>query len=1192
MKPEHLESLRGCCHSDEAFERMQQILSTAEAERQDSELNIFYASLQSASGHDATVSNHSTRYLKSLETLILERTPDLLNINERLRQEIVERRRAEKALQESEQRFRSLIENATDIVVVLDRKGVFRYCSPSAEKVLGYTLRDVIGYGTAEFVHPDDLAAVLTVLEGAVQQPGRSQPSIEYRVRHRNGSWCFFEAVATSLLEVPAVRGVVINCHDITERKRVEAALLVANRQTANILESITDAFMSLDQDWRLIYVNQQAAQLCQRSRTALLGQSLWDVFPDIAGSVFDQEYHSALEQQLSVSFEEFHPSLNAWFEVRLFPSADGISLFFLDVTDRKQAEAELLEMSTALGNAVEGIARLDINGRYVALNRAYAAALGYEQTELIGMSWQQTIHPHDLDRLTAAYQTMLREGKAEVEVMGLRKDGSTFYKEIVVVAAYDWHDRLIGHHCFTKDITERKRAQVALLESQERLKLTLETTQMGFWDYEPQTNISKWSDSCERLFGLPPNTFGGTKDAFLDCIHPDDRAAVSEYVLQQGQQATNFSQEFRIIAPDGSIRWILERSYTFYDDAGKPVRTLGISMDTTDRKRFEETLRQQAQQERLMGAITQRIRNSLDLEATLNTTVFEVRQFLKADRVVLFSVESMARGIVTAESVDASCLSMLGIEIQEDWFRQKLGEYQQNKNLVVTDAQLIDSFGRRRFFKQWQVKAVLAVPIVHDDQLWGILAAHQCSRERSWEPFEIKLLEQLATQVAIAIQQSELYRQVQQLNTALEAQVQERTVQLQQALRFEATLKRITDLVRDSLDEERILQTAVQELASGLEVMGCDAALYDLEARTSTICYEYILSDLAAANGLTILMQDLPEVYNWLLQEQWFQFCYLRADAPRLADRHCAMLACPMVDDQGVIGDLWLFRPAEDMFTTQEIRLVQQVATQCAIAIRQARLYQTAQAQVTALEALNQLKDDFLSTVSHELRTPMSNMKMAIHMLKTVTTTERQAKYLDILQAECTREIELINDLLDLQRLEASAYPVLLELVDLEACLLSLVEPFYARTSDRQQTLTVSLPSDLPHCLTDKATLERVIAELLNNACKYTAPGNTIRLTVEADSASKFKRSQTMASVKLTVSNQAEISRSELPHIFEKFYRVPNSDPWRQGGTGLGLALVQRLTAKLEGVILVESTNGWTHFSVQLPIAIDGYTA
>jgi signal transduction histidine kinase len=268
---------------------------------------------------------------------------------------------------------------------------------------------------------------------------------------------------------------------------------------------------------------------------------------------------------------------------------------------------------------------------------------------------------------------------------------------------------------------------------------------------------------------------------------------------------------------------------------------------------------------------------------------------------------------------------------------------------------------------------------------------------------------------------------------------------------------------------------------------------------------------------------------------------------------------------------------------------MVQQVANQCAIAIRQARLFQATQAQVAALEELNQLKDDFLSTVSHELRTPMSNMKMAIHMLKNVITTDKRDRYLDILESECGREIELINDLLDLQRLEASSYPVSWQSIELQEFLLNVLQPFYSRTNQRQQRLKVQLPDHLSTFVTDRAALDRILAELLNNACKYTSPGGELGLVVEQmveqmvepeDSSTTGAVSQ----VRFLIRNQAEIPTPELPRIFEKFYRVPNADPWKQGGTGLGLALVQRLVNQLKGSVQVESHNGWTTFTVVLP--------
>jgi signal transduction histidine kinase/DNA-binding response OmpR family regulator len=416
--------------------------------------------------------------------------------------------------------------------------------------------------------------------------------------------------------------------------------------------------------------------------------------------------------------------------------------------------------------------------------------------------------------------------------------------------------------------------------------------------------------------------------------------------------------------------------------------------------------------------------------------------------------------------------------------------------------------------------------------------------------------------------------KKLQQLNANLENLAQERTAQLRQALEFEAMLFRITDKMRVSLDERQILQTAVRELALILGVNCCNTALYNLETGTSTIYYEYATEN-PEAQARIMQMAAFPQVYQQLLRGQDSQFCSI---TPNPLRGKVAMLACPIFDDRGVLGDLWLISQPHHAFNQLELRLVQQVAASCAITLRQARLYTAATAQVKELEKLNALKDDFLSTVSHELRTPLSNMKMAISMLKNPASVERQQRYLQILQTECKREIELINDLLDLQRLEVTSYSnlQLLEAIDLQEILPSVIEPFQVRARQHEQTLTLDLTSDLRLLICDRPSLERILAELLNNACKYTQAGGEIGLSI------CYKPNE--AVTVFTINNSTEIPTNFLPRIFDKFYRVPNTDRWKQGGTGLGLALVQKLVECLRGTISVESKSGWTTFTVVLP--------
>ncbi|MEM8612205.1 MAG: ATP-binding protein [Cyanobacteria bacterium P01_H01_bin.105] len=429
---------------------------------------------------------------------------------------------------------------------------------------------------------------------------------------------------------------------------------------------------------------------------------------------------------------------------------------------------------------------------------------------------------------------------------------------------------------------------------------------------------------------------------------------------------------------------------------------------------------------------------------------------------------------------------------------------------------------------------------------------------------------------------------QIRDINSTLQQQLEERDSALDQLTEFEATLKRITDRVRDSLDEKQILQTAVQEITEALNVRGSNTSLYDLEQGTSTIYYEY--TTLPSDRGRVSQMEAFPEVYHQLLEGQYFQFCSI---APNPVRGLVSMLACSIFDDRGVLGDLWLINDKEHGFSEYEIRLVQQVANQCAIAIRQARLYQESQSQVRELEQVNHLKDDFLSTVSHELRTPVTSMRVALQLLGVTLTQElgleqellkpvpeqgRIARYYRILKEECEREISLINDLLDLQRLDVGNHELALQTIQIDEWLPALVSSFQERAISRQQQLTVTALENIPALKSDLSSLDRIWAELLNNACKYTPPGGEITLSV-MQTEHKILRFD-------LVNTGVEIPQDELPLIFDKFYRVPSADPWKQGGTGLGLALVQKLVKHINGIITVRSGDNQTCFTIELPLS------
>ncbi|MGA7933657.1 MAG: GAF domain-containing protein [Kovacikia sp.] len=628
-----------------------------------------------------------------------------------------------------------------------------------------------------------------------------------------------------------------------------------------------------------------------------------------------------------------------------------------------------------------------------------------------------------------------------------------------------------------------------------------------------------------------------------------------------------------------------------------------------------EEDLKQQTERERLVSRIAERIHQSLDLQEILSTTAADVRQFLQTDRVIVYRFEPNWSGTVAVESVGEKWISILGTTIKDPCFEKLYGKnYEQGRIQAVDD---IRAAGLAKCYvdllTEYQVRANLILPITQGDKIWGLLIAHHCRGPRHWQKLEVELLQRLATQAAIAIQQSELYHQVQVLNTDLERQVRERTQQLQQSLNFADVLKRITDRIRDSLDEKQILQTAVREIVSVLKVDYCCAALYNLDRTSATIEYEFTHADLDSGIGQVLAVADTPKVHERVLQGKHFEFYehdripYLQATetgdmaCPDLFDQFAAKLLCPIFLDPascessqespeqnacgvelGAIGYIAAIDQTYHVFSETEIKLVTQVANQCAIAIRQARLYQVSQMQVKALERLNHLKDDFLSTVSHELRTPVASMKMAIRMLdlslhqESSALSEKSSRYLKILYDQCEREIGLITDLLDLQQLEAKVQPLNLTKILLQLWIPKLVKPFQEQAQTRQQNLEVQVLPNLPLLLCDTLSLERILVELLNNAHKYSPPESNIKLKVWAETGKIY----------LSVSNSGvKIPSNEVPFIFDKFHRVPTTDRWKQGGTGLGLALVHRLVKHLNGTIQVESQTEKTCFTVALPL-------
>jgi hypothetical protein len=679
-----------------------------------------------------------------------------------------------------------------------------------------------------------------------------------------------------------------------------------------------------------------------------------------------------------------------------------------------------------------------------------------------------------------------------------------------------------------------------------------------------------------ERWLGIRTEELKGKKPE--DILSAIDAARVRQHYTDCVRFGKTISYE-QCLQFQGISTWWSTTLTPLRDANSRIYRLIGTSSNITIAKRAEQAVGLQAEREQLLEAIASRIHQSLDLETILHQTTQELRQFLESDRVLIYRFEPDGSGLIVAESTVAESNPLLGKNIHDPCLSSKPRErYGRGCIQVVED---IYAAGLHPcqidLLASLQVRANLVVPIFLEQDVWGLLIAQHCREPHQWQQTEIDLLKHLATQMGIAVQQAELHQQLKDIKAKLEFKKQKYKAQLQQVRNFDALVRRMTEQIRDNLDKSQVLQTLTQELAQILNLDRCQIELYDTCHTLVTVAYEYT-NTLPQCQGSTRQIADSPEVYQPLLQNQPLQYLEIVPGwQPNL--QVVAQMACPIFDTQGILGNIWVTRPSQECFDEFEVGLVQQIASECAIAIRQAQLYEKTQTHVKELEKHERRKNEFLRTLSQELRTPVTSISLAAQTLESVLTSEGVLdieivpQLLQILHNECGRENKLVNDLLMLTYLEAEPDPPTLIAIDLQTWLHPIVESFRELTSCQRQHLKLIVDQALPLFETDITDLERIITELLNHACKYTPAGESI--TVSAHMIEN--------ALKLSICNSGvEITNYERSRIFEPFYHLSKHDSWKHSGTGLELALVQKMVKHLGGSIDVESAAGQTTFTVK----------
>ena len=260
----------------------------------------------------------------------------------------------------AEARFRELLEAAPDAIIETDRTGKIILLNAAAEAMFGYSRAELLGQ-TADILVPERRREAHARSRNAYVAAPVNQtigPGEGLSGRRKDGTEF---PVEISLSPVESQSGDLVTCivRDVTHRQQAERALRESTLQIASILESITDGFFALDRDWRFSYLNRKAEQLLGRTRADLIGRVIWEEFPDQVGSVFFNEYRKAIAGKVPVEFSAIFPPAGIWAEFHAYPSENGLSVYFQDITERKHLEERLQQSQKleALGRLAGGVA-------------------------------------------------------------------------------------------------------------------------------------------------------------------------------------------------------------------------------------------------------------------------------------------------------------------------------------------------------------------------------------------------------------------------------------------------------------------------------------------------------------------------------------------------------------------------------------------------------------------------------------------------------------------------------------------------------------------------------------------------------------------------------------------------------------------------------------------------------------------
>jgi two-component system, sensor histidine kinase and response regulator len=608
-----------------------------------------------------------------------------------------------------------------------------------------------------------------------------------------------------------------------------------------------------------------------------------------------------------------------------------------------------------------------------------------------------------------------------------------------------------------------------------------------------------------------------------------------------------------------------------------------------------KEALERVANQERTLTQIIECIRQSLDIQQIFTTTTTVVRQVLNADRAAIFRFiadPEATQGEFVAEDVVPEFDSILTTRDPDLCFA---AYYESTGNptdiLLIEDVKLYPLNNRQHSrLGRFKIQSCLMIPLLRRQELWGLLCIHQCCATRQWSTPEVEFTSRIASQLSVALQQAELYEQEQarshELQNAL-AEVKNQKEKLADIALQEHTVAYLVRRIRRSLEIEQTFKVTTQEVK---KILKCDrAVIYKFfpdwsgeficetsDARwrplihfnTQTVWKDTYLQEHQGGRFQNLEASVVPDIYR-----SHYPDCYLKL--LELFQIRAYMMV-PVFKGEQLWGLLGVYQNTiKRNWSSNELRLLEQVADQLGIALQQDELLQQLKWAKEQADTANHAKSSFVASMSHELRTPLNAiLGFSQLMARDPHITAEQQKTLDIINRSGSHLLGLINDVLEMSKIEAGRTTLNEQDFDLYLLLQSLSEMLTMKAQSKGLTLIVNCSDTVPqHVRVDEGKLRQILINLLNNAIKFTAQGQVV---LEIDATERITTLfQNTTIVTFSVKDTgAGIAAVELQTIFDAFTQTETGRTSSEG-TGLGLTISRHFIQLMGGDIQINSQVG-----------------